>query len=113
MEEIRIKALWRAEADEWIEGGSKIGSKDKLQRIDAVLKEGPIIVEHWFYRGASAPRHQIFDNYDDFVEYLKTNTRAGDAILVWDWKNSCKENNLFEAGKMADLDGCTPKHGPY
>jgi len=43
----------RAEADDWTPNRQKILSPENLAIVRKTLEdEGPIIVEHWFYRGA-------------------------------------------------------------
>jgi hypothetical protein len=50
---------------EWIPDGRKITSPANLEVIRKTLEvDGPIIVEHWFYCGASAPDRLVFDDFD-------------------------------------------------
>ncbi|HEY8228009.1 MAG TPA: hypothetical protein VIG25_22245, partial [Pyrinomonadaceae bacterium] len=62
----------RAEADDWRPDGPKILSQYNLDAIRKTVEdEGPIIVEHWHYRGARAPDRFIFEDLEDFVAYVK------------------------------------------
>jgi hypothetical protein len=78
-----MKTRFRSEADNWNTDGSKITEPEKLEAIRRTLAdEGPILVEHWFYHGASAPERRIFEDFDEFTTWLDANTYAGDAIDV-------------------------------
>ncbi|MCM3873798.1 MAG: hypothetical protein ND895_24180 [Pyrinomonadaceae bacterium] len=114
MNEIRSKARWRAEQDDWQPNGRKIASAQNLNAIRDVLENrGSIIVEHWLYRGASAPERKVFDDFEDFLDYLKAHTYGGDAIDVWSMHDLCTRQNRLATGKVPDLDGCVPSHGAY
>ena len=114
MNEIRSKARWRAEQDDWRSDGSKIVSFENLAAIrDVIENRGCIIVEHWLYRGASAPVRKIFDDFDEFLNYIKTQTYGGDAIDVWSMHELCTRANRIANGKVSDLDGSVPSGGSY
>lgn len=113
-EEIRVKSRWRDESDNWTKKASKIVDLSKLKAIEHVLEtKGCIIVEHWIYRGSSAPNRLIFDDFDDFYQYLKTKTNAGDQIDAWSMHDLCLSGNRIAEGKVPDLDGCVPEGGVY
>lgn len=104
----------RIETDEWTPDGRKILSPENLAAIRATLdKEGPIIVEHWFYYGSRAPDRFILEDCDDFVEYVQTNSRIGDAFHVWSFFAVCKDETEIASGKVPDEDGCVPRKGAY
>jgi|CXWL01.1.fsa_nt_gi hypothetical protein len=114
MDEIRTQARWRAEQDEWRSDGSKIVAPEKLATIrEALETKGCIVVEHWLYRGASAPERMIFDDFQKFQEYLRTKTSGGDAIDVWSMHEVCTPQNRVAEGKVPDLDGRVPTGGAY
>lgn len=47
-----MKTRFRAEADDWRPGGQQITAAQTLTAVQRCLEEeGPIIVEHRFYRG--------------------------------------------------------------
>jgi hypothetical protein len=55
----------------WSTEGRNILSAERMSAIRKVLEEkGPIIIEHWFYYGSRAPDRFVFEDYDQFVEYL-------------------------------------------
>jgi hypothetical protein len=109
-----MRIRWQVEADEWTTDGRKINSPENLELIRKTLEdEGPIIVEHWFYYGSSAPDRFVFDDYDEFVEYLEGKAWAGDAIHVWSFAAVCKDENELASGKCPDDSGRVPKRGAY
>jgi hypothetical protein len=104
----------RVETDDWTPDGRKILSAENLAIIRKTLEdEGPIIVEHWFYRGSRAPDRLIFDDFDLFVQHLQTNSAIGDAFHVWSYVSVCKNENEIASGKFPDDDGCVPRKGAY
>lgn len=104
----------RCEADEWTADGLKILSADNLTIIRKTLEDkGPIILEHWFYRGSSSPERFIFEDIDTFVEYVQSKSRIGDAFYVWSFASVCKHEKAIASGKFPDEDGCIPRKGPY
>lgn len=98
----------------WSTTGRNILSPDRLAAIRKVLEDkGPVIVEHWFYYGSRAPDRLVFDDYDQFVEYLKTKAGPGDALYVWDFADVCRDDNKLANGKYPDADGRVPARGSY
>jgi hypothetical protein len=74
----------RYEPDEWTPDGQKILSDENLEIIRKTLEdEGPIIVEHRFYRGSRSPDRFVFEDLDEFVEYVNSKARPGDAFYIW------------------------------
>lgn len=114
VEELRVPARWRVEEDEWVTEGRKITSEEGLDRIrEAMDSRGSILVEHWIHRGSQAPARLVFDEFEDFVEYLQRDSAGGDAVDVWLVQELCTRENRFEWGKVPDLDGSTPRRGVY
>jgi len=112
MAPITFKTLCRNLSDQWSIDGEKI-TDEKLAAIKDVLdKTGPTVVEHWFYRGGRAPHHVAFDEYDEFIEYLHSNAKAGDAIDIWDLHSLLRADNALIRAKCAAEDGTVPKGGP-
>src|SRR5262249_44563059 len=98
----------------WVVDGNKITAPEKLAAIrDTIESQGPIIVQHWFYRGASSPERIIFEDYDEFLKWLHESTYAGDAIDVWDWGAVCKWEDRLAEGKCPDENEMVPKGGAY
>jgi hypothetical protein len=113
MASITFKTLDRNESDQWTTDGEKI-SEEKLATVkDVLIKTGPILVQHWFYRGGRAPHHVAFDDYDEFVEYLLSNAKAGDAIDIWNLHSLLRVDNALIRAKCAAEDGTVPKGGAY
>lgn len=104
---------WKHAADEWTPDGRKITSPEHLEILQRTLDESPIVVEHWFYRGGSAPHRFVCDDYDDFIEYLQQKASAGDAIHVWNFSMVCRDDNAIASGKCPAEDGCVPRRGAY
>ena len=70
-------------------------------------------MEHWFYRGARAPSRLIFDDYEELVTYINTNSNAGDAFYLWNFSELCRDDNQLTMGKFPDAVGRTPRRGAY
>src|ERR1043165_8378181 len=100
-------------ADEWSDWGANILAPDMLDRIKTILEEQPIVIEHRLYRGSSAPLRLVFDDYEHFVDHLKSRARPGDRILVWGYDDLCRDNNWLADGKYPDDRGRTPRGGAY
>ena len=109
-----MKVRFYAEEDNWNPDGSKITEPAKLEAIRHTLEnKGPILVEHWFYRGSSAPEHLVFEDFDEFKTWLDEQTYAGDAIDVWSWVETCQHERILVEGKCPDEQGLVPKGGAY
>ncbi len=65
--------------------------------------------------GRSAYHHRtlVFDDFDNFIEYLNTKAFAGDAIHIWNFSEVCKDDNTITNGKCPAEDGRIPKKGAY
>ncbi len=103
----------RYEPDDWSPSGKKILSEESLVKISKALTKGPIVVQHWFYRGASCPRIYGFDDLEEFQTHLAENAVPGDAFDVWSFSEVCTQSNVLTEGKLHDEDGCVPKGGAY
>ena len=77
-----------SEVENWSTAGVNILAPPLLDRIRAILEQQPIIVEHGLYRGSSAPLRLIFDEFQDFFEYLKSRAKPGDRLVIWDLETS-------------------------
>jgi hypothetical protein len=109
-----MKMRFYYEDDGWVADGNKITAPAALEAIRRCLEnEGPVIIEHWFYRGSCAPDRLIFDDYDTFLGYLDTHTFAGDAIHVWSFASVCRNDNELAHGKCPNENGLTPTRGAY
>ena len=113
MKEIQFKIVTRGSA-KWTSEGSIITSLENISKIKNILETiGSIIVEHWHFYGSRAPDRKIFDDFEDFIEYLEENAVASDAIDVWSMHDLCNEKNRLVEGKCPDKDGLIPKSGAY
>lgn len=101
------------EDDDWSKDGVNISSLDILAKVQTILEQGPVILEHWFYRGSRAPSRLIFDEYEDFLNYLTSEARPGDQFLAWDYAALCKDDNTVVSAKYPDASGRTRRRGPY
>jgi hypothetical protein len=111
---ISFKPGCRVEADKWSLDGEKITSPEKLAAIKQVLeKDGPVLVEHKFLRGARAPHTMVFDDYDDFVAYLTEHARSGDKVTVWNVWPFMRDTAPLARGKCPAEDGAVPEGGAY
>jgi hypothetical protein len=105
---------FRNETDDWNSEGSKITSPEKLAAIKETLaNQGPVIVEHWHYRGGSAPDRLVFEGFEEFLKWLYEKTFAGDAIDVWSWATVCRWDSRLAEGKCPDELGLVPRRGAY
>jgi hypothetical protein len=102
----------RYEADDWGPGPS-IRENDTLAALRFTLEDTSLIVEHRFYRGASAPARLVFDDADALEVYLLERTRPGDSIWVWRFDALCRDDNAVAHGKVPDADGQVPVRGAY
>ena len=102
----------RVESDRWGPGPS-ILSPEYLDALRAALEDTPIIVEHRFYRGSSAPDRLIFEDFDRLETYLRTRTTPGDSIWTWRYDALCRDDNPLVHAKIPDTDGAVPETGPY
>jgi len=114
MTEIRFKPGVRVESDRWTIDGEKISSPDKLIAIRTVLeKEGPVVLEHKFLRGARGPHTLVFDDYGEFIAYLNESAHAGDKITVWNLWPFMRDTTPLAYGKCPAEDGAVPEGGSY
>lgn len=108
-----MRVRFHYESDGWTTEGRKITDLESLEAIRKVLdEEGPVVVEHWFYRGSCAPDRLVFEDFNEFREYL-SRASAGDAIHVWSFATVCRNDNELAYGKCPDDDGHVPERGSY
>jgi hypothetical protein len=103
---------WIVESDNW-GPGPNILAEDVLGHVAKVLEQSPVIVEHWFYRGASAPERRVFDDMADLHVYLTEAARPGDKLWLWRFDELCRDDNALAHGKVPDERGRVPKGGAY
>ncbi len=100
------------EGDNW-QTGQHILEETVLSELKTFLESTPLIIEHWFYRGSSAPDRFVVDNYDDLKEHLEKHSKPGDAFYIWRFDLMCKEENTILQAKYPDEQGRVPKGGAY
>lgn len=104
----------RYEPDEWTADGSRIDAPEKLAAIRAELEtKGPVIVKHWHYRGACCPSHFVFDDFDDYEDYMRSHAQPGDAFDIWALGELLSGIGTLAEGKFPDDDGAVPRKGAY
>jgi len=101
-----------SDGGKWIVGAS-MADDERLDRLRRVLEESPVIVEHRFYFGSSAPHRFIVDDFDDLRTYLREKTRPGDSFWFWRYDEHCRDDNPITQGKVPDERGLVPKGGAY
>jgi hypothetical protein len=102
------------ENDEWGSDERRLLSPEKLAAIAKIVDhEGPVIIEHRFYRGSRAPSRVIFDDHESVLSYLKSHANPGDAFYVWNYAALCRDDNQLVTGKWPDKAGRTPAGGAY
>jgi hypothetical protein len=96
----------------WTTEGESILSENNLVAIKKHLESvGSIAVEHWHFYGSRAPTRLVFDDFDDFNEYLQRNVQPGDAIDVYPFPHH--PSKTVARGKYPDAEGRVPKGGAY
>lgn len=102
------------EGDDWQDHGYNILAPENLAKIERVLeRQGPVILEHWFYRRGGAPDRLIFEDYEELREYLGSRVAPGDALHFWSFAEVCRNDNGLADGKYPDAQGRTPRRGAY
>jgi hypothetical protein len=104
----------RNEKHGWTKDGRSILSDESLAAVRRILDtKGSVIVEHRVYCGGGNPARLVFDDFEEFTDYLSTKARAGDNILVWSYEDLCRDENVVVQAKYPDTDGCVPTGGAY
>lgn len=104
-----------SEADGWGAGGRRLTETD-LKLVQAVLeREGPVLLKHWFYGGASAPECHLFGEIGPLREYLKAKVLAGDALRIWSVEKLLEQQGMVTvvSCKCANGRGEVPSGGAY
>jgi len=100
--------------DQWSSSEENLLSHRITEEIRRVLRDiGPLIVEHRLYRGSSGPRRLIFEEYEDFTEYMSKKAHPGDHFLLWNYSALCRGDNAQVRAKYPDPLGRIPLGGAY
>ena len=87
---------------------------ETLGKIKAVLnRQGPVILQHKFYRAARGLETFAFDDFEIFSAYVKANAKPGDKLNIWSFSDVCGSHNALATSKFPDSLGRTPKLGAY
>jgi hypothetical protein len=103
----------RHEGDKWGTEAPSVMSPERLASIRQAFEQSSIILEHRFYRGSCAPDRLVFDDYEDFSDYLRAKVRPGDSLWFWRYDELCRDDNCLTHGKFPDTDGMVPSGGAY
>ena len=102
--------------DDWTHTGLSIVDTATLVRLKEVIEdESAVIVEHRFYRGASAPHRFICDDFEELEKHIKgPKTSPGDSFWIWKFESCCRDDNAFLSGaKKPNERGAVPTGGAY
>jgi hypothetical protein len=102
----------RVEADNWVVGENLLSSEILGCLADA-LEDGPLVVEHRFYRGSRSPERMHIEDIDRFRAYLSASAAPGDSFWFWPFASVCRDDNVLLNSKYPDKDGTTPLGGAY
>jgi len=113
--QLKFQPSARVDTDEWSTDGKKITDSTSITAIRHLLinRGGPVLLEHRYLRGGRSPDHFVFHDFDDLIEYLGANARAGDNIYVWNLESFLREAQPLAHGKCPDADGAVPRKGAY
>ena len=84
-----------------------------VARIQQAFVGSSLIVAHRFLFGGRAPECRVFDDYEDFMDYVAEFVRDGDALEFWRYNDVCREDNAVLYAKKPDADGNVFQGGAY
>lgn len=112
--ELTFREWDRYEADGWSSNGAVITETSELNKVRSALAGyKTLVVKHWHYRGASSPSLVVVEDFEEFLDYLRDNANAGDAIDVYDITGLLSEERCVASGKCPDQEGEVPQRGAY
>jgi hypothetical protein len=86
------------------------------EQLDAIRKAfvgSSVIVEHRFLGAARAPDSFVFDDFEDFKEYLNSKASPGDGFWFWRYNDLCRAENAVAYGKYPNYDDQVFGGGAY
>ena len=86
------------------------------EQIDAIRQAfigSSVIVEHRFFAGSRAPDIFVFDDYQDFEEYLRKNASPRDNFWFWRYNDLCRSENAVVHGQYPNSNGQVFDGGAY
>jgi|SRR5262245_12491413 len=100
--------------NEWTIDEELTIEQTRLGELRRILEhESALIVEHRFFKGGRAPQRFVCDDPDALTEYVRVNTRPGDALYFWRFEECCTDSNTVAKGKIPDAEGRIPIGGAY
>ncbi len=97
----------------WGQEAANVLAPQTLAAIKRAFEGSSLIVEHRFLFGARAPDSFVFNDYEDFEEYLRNNAKPGDDFWFWPYNDLCRDDNAVANGKYPDSEGRVPTGGAY
>jgi hypothetical protein len=98
---------------EWGSESPSVLAPERLAAIKSAFDGSSMIVAHHFLFGGRAPDSFVFDDYEDFEEYLRANVRPGDRLRFWRYNDLCRDDNAVTYGYYPNAEGQTPTGGAY
>jgi hypothetical protein len=99
--------------DVWSASGAVLDDSELTALKPILDEESPVIVEHRFYRGGTAPHRFVVDDYDELVAYVRRKGRPGDSFYFWVFERCCPDAQVVVHGKLPDAEGRVPVGGAY
>jgi len=88
------------EKDRWGTDAPSIMDPARLITIKQAFEQSAIIFEHRFYNGSRAPDRLVFDDYENFAEYLQTKVNPGDSLWFWRYDDLCATTTLLHTASI-------------
>lgn len=97
----------------WGHDAPNVLAPETLAAIKRAFEGSSLIVEHHFLFGSRAPDSFVFDDFEDFEEYVQEKVRPGDDLWFWRYHDLCRDDNAVTHGKYPDAEGKVPTGGAY
>ena len=118
---VMLKEPWESSSphveaaeDEWVHDPGRTLNDALLERLRRTIEDvSPVIVEHRFYRGGSAPHRFVCDSFDQLAAYVRRRTHPGDSFHFWQYEHRCSDDSVLAHGKVPNEEGKVPKRGAY
>src|SRR5438105_2336035 len=98
---------------EWVADQPNIVSEESLSKIRAALAKGYIVVEHMHFYGGRSLDKMFMEEFDDFMDYVRTKTKPGDQFVVYAIEELFDKNLYTLKAKFPDAEGRVPVGGAY
>jgi hypothetical protein len=97
----------------WGNDAPSVLAPERLAAIKRAFDGSSLIVEHRFLFGGRAPDSLVFEDFEDFEEYLRTKVSPGDALWFRRYHDLCRDDNAITHGKYPNAEGQTLTGGSY